>query len=69
VDMRGADELTVAIGRAGRRVALGLAAATALAGTAITASAARPVPWVTPALGGVSAVLTGWLLRDLARHR
>ena len=41
VDFQGAGELTAAIGLADRRIAVGLAAATAIVGTAVTASAAH----------------------------
>jgi ubiquinone biosynthesis protein len=69
VDLRGADELTAAIGRAGRRIAIGVAAATALAGTAVTASAAHAAAWLTVTFGAAAALLTGGLLADVLRHR
>ncbi len=69
VDLRGAQELTAAIGRAGRRIAIGLTAATALVATAVTASAAHPTAWAAATLGAVAALLTGGLLADVIRHR
>jgi ubiquinone biosynthesis protein len=68
VDFRGARELTTAIGRAGRRIAVGLAAATAIVGTAVTASAAHSTAWVTAIFGAVAVMLTGGLLIDVLRR-
>ena len=51
VDFRGARELTAAIGLAGRRIAVGLAAATAIVGTAVTASAVHSAAWPPPYSG------------------
>jgi predicted unusual protein kinase regulating ubiquinone biosynthesis (AarF/ABC1/UbiB family)/nucleotide-binding universal stress UspA family protein len=68
VDLHGVRELTTAISRAGRRVALGLAAATAIVGTAVTASAARPATWLTAVFGAAAVLLTGALLTDLIRR-
>jgi predicted unusual protein kinase regulating ubiquinone biosynthesis (AarF/ABC1/UbiB family) len=69
VDMPEAKELTGAIGTAGKRVALGLTAATAMVSTAITATAPRAAKWTTPTFGAAAAVLTGALLSDVARRR
>jgi ubiquinone biosynthesis protein len=69
VDLLGAQDLTVAIRRAGRRIAVGLAAATAIVGTAVIASAAHPRAWATVLFGIVAALLTGGLLADVLRHR
>jgi len=69
VDFRGAQDLTAAIGLAGRRIAVGLAAATAIVGAAVTASAAHPTTWVTAIFGTAAALLTGGLLADVLRHR
>ena len=68
VDFRGATELTAAIGLAGRRIAVGLAAATAI-GTAVTASAAHPAAWATAVFGAAAVLLTGGLLIDILRRR
>jgi predicted unusual protein kinase regulating ubiquinone biosynthesis (AarF/ABC1/UbiB family)/nucleotide-binding universal stress UspA family protein len=64
VDFRGARELTAAIGAAGRRIAVALAAATAIVGTAVTASAAHSAAWATAVFGTAAVLLT-----DVFRHR
>jgi predicted unusual protein kinase regulating ubiquinone biosynthesis (AarF/ABC1/UbiB family) len=69
VDLRGVQDLTGAVGRAGRRIAVGLAAATAIVGTAIVASAAHPAAWATAVFGIAAVLLTGGLLLDVARRR
>jgi predicted unusual protein kinase regulating ubiquinone biosynthesis (AarF/ABC1/UbiB family)/nucleotide-binding universal stress UspA family protein len=69
VELGGVQELTGAIGRAGRRIAIGLAAATALVGTAITASAAHPAAWAVAVFGAAAVLLTGGLLLDAVRSR
>jgi ubiquinone biosynthesis protein len=69
VDFRGAQELTAAIGVAGRRIALGLAAATAIVAAAVTASATHPTAWVSSIFAAAAALLTGVLLADMIRHR
>jgi predicted unusual protein kinase regulating ubiquinone biosynthesis (AarF/ABC1/UbiB family)/nucleotide-binding universal stress UspA family protein len=69
VDFRGAHDLTDAIRLAGRRIAIGLAAATAIVGTAVTASAVHATTWVTVVFGVVAALLTGGLLIDVMRGR
>jgi len=69
VDFRGAQDLTPAIRLAGRRIAIGLAAATAIVATAVTASAARSAVWVAVVFGIAAALLTGGLLIDVLRHR
>jgi ubiquinone biosynthesis protein len=69
VDFRGAQDLTRAIGLAGRRIAVGLAAATAIVGTAVIASAARSPGWATAVFGTAAALLTGGLLVDVLRRR
>ena len=51
VELRGVQELTDAIGSAGRRNAIGFAAATAIVGTALTANARNPRTWLTAAFG------------------
>jgi predicted unusual protein kinase regulating ubiquinone biosynthesis (AarF/ABC1/UbiB family)/nucleotide-binding universal stress UspA family protein len=68
VELTGVPELTAAIGRAGRRIAIGLAAATAIVGTAVTAAAAHPVAWATAVFGAAAVVLTGGLLADIVRR-
>jgi len=69
VDFSGARELTAAIGDAGRRIAVGLAAATAIVGTAVTASAAHSAAWATAVFGTAAVLLTGGLLIDVFRRR
>jgi len=69
VEFSGNRELTAAIDVAGRRVAVGLAAATAIAGTAVTANGEHPATWPTAVFGSVAAVLTGGLLIDVLRRR
>jgi len=69
VEFPAARDLTAAIGLAGRRIAVGLAAATAIVGTAVTASAAHSVAWATAVFGTTAAVLTGGLLLDVLRRR
>jgi len=69
VDLRGVQELTGAVGQAGRRIAVGLAAATAIVGTAITASAAHAAAWATVTFGTAAVLLTGGLLLDVIRRR
>ncbi len=69
VDFHGAPDLTAAIGLAGRRIAVGLAAATAIIATAVTASRAHSATWATATFGAVAALLTGGLLADVLRHR
>jgi hypothetical protein len=59
VDLRGVQELTGGVGRAGRRIAVGLAAATAIVGTAIVASVAHPAGWATAVFGAAAVLLTG----------
>ncbi len=62
-------QLTAAIGIAGRRIAVGLAAATAIVGTAVTASAAHSAAWATALFGTAAVMLTGGLLIDILRRR
>ena len=69
VDFRGAQDLTSAIRLAGRRIAIGLAAATAIVGTAVAASGAHPAAWATAVFGAVAVLLTGGLVADVLRHR
>ena len=64
----GVQDLTGAVGRAGRRIAVGLAAATAIVGTAIVASAPHRAGWVTVVFGIAAVLLTGGLLLDVARR-
>jgi predicted unusual protein kinase regulating ubiquinone biosynthesis (AarF/ABC1/UbiB family) len=69
VNFAQATDLTTAIRNAGRRIAVGLAAATAIVGTAVTASAVHSASWVTVTFGTVAALLTGGLLADVLGHR
>jgi ubiquinone biosynthesis protein len=68
VDLAGVPDLTAAVGRAGRRIAVGLAAATALVAAAITASATHPATWAIVIFGVAAALLTGGLLLDVVRR-
>jgi predicted unusual protein kinase regulating ubiquinone biosynthesis (AarF/ABC1/UbiB family) len=68
VDLRGAQELADAVGRAGRRIALGLAAATSLVSAAVSATAAHSADWLTAIFGTAAALLTAWLLTDVIRR-
>jgi predicted unusual protein kinase regulating ubiquinone biosynthesis (AarF/ABC1/UbiB family)/nucleotide-binding universal stress UspA family protein len=55
--------------RAGRRLAIGLVAAAALLGTAITATSTRVDAWVPLTLGGVGLLFVVGLVVDLVRDR
>jgi ubiquinone biosynthesis protein len=55
--------------RAGRRLALGLVAAAALLGSAITTTSERVAGWVPATLGVIGLVFTVLLLIDLVRDR
>jgi predicted unusual protein kinase regulating ubiquinone biosynthesis (AarF/ABC1/UbiB family)/nucleotide-binding universal stress UspA family protein len=68
VELAGVQELTAAVRRAGRRIAIGLAAATAIVGTAVTASAAHPAAWAVTVFGAAAVLLTGGLVADLTGH-
>ncbi|MEZ5098450.1 MAG: hypothetical protein R3C15_01275 [Thermoleophilia bacterium] len=68
VDLRGTDSLERAIGRAGRRVSLGLGSGGALLGTAITASSSQAPGWVSVLLGVIGGLMGLWLVADLARR-
>jgi ubiquinone biosynthesis protein len=68
VQMAGNEALTGAINQAGRRIALGLAAATAIVGTAASATAAHRARWTTPTFGASASLLTGALLADVLRR-
>ena len=69
VDQGGRQELERVIGHAGRRLAVGLTAATAMIGTAVTATAANAAAWTTPAFAAAAALLSGALLFDILRRR
>jgi ubiquinone biosynthesis protein len=69
VDLLGGVDLEGAIGRASRRIALGLAAAASLVATAVTASAADAAGWATPTFGAATGVLSAALLLDVFRRR
>ena len=69
VDLRGVQDLTGAVGRAGRSIAVGLAAATAIVGTAIVASVPHPAGWATVVFGIAAVLLTGGLFFDVTRRR
>jgi hypothetical protein len=67
--MVGTEPLTEAIGTAGRRVAVGLTAATAMMATAISATSPRARPWTVPTFGAAGALLTGGLVLDVLKRR
>jgi ubiquinone biosynthesis protein len=62
------ERLIGAINQAGRRIAIGLTAASALVGAALTATAEDAPAWTTPAFGALGAVLSGGLLADGLRR-
>jgi ubiquinone biosynthesis protein len=66
---RGTRELETAIEQAGRRLAVGLTAATAMIATAVTATARDRPAWTTPTFGAAAGLLTGRLLIDVLRRR
>lgn len=69
IDLRGTEKLEHAVDRIGRRVALGLAAATAFVAAAITGTAANPATWATVTFGAVAALLSLGLLVDVLKRR
>jgi predicted unusual protein kinase regulating ubiquinone biosynthesis (AarF/ABC1/UbiB family) len=69
VEQTGREELERAIGRAGRRLAVGLTAATAMIATAVTATASHAAGWTTPTFAAAAGVLSGALLLDVLRRR
>jgi hypothetical protein len=69
VEMNRPEAFTDVISHAGRRIALGLTAASAMVGTAVTSAGSRPARWSTPAFATTAAVLTGALLADVLRRR
>jgi predicted unusual protein kinase regulating ubiquinone biosynthesis (AarF/ABC1/UbiB family) len=64
-----AASLEQTVRRAGRRLALGLVAAAALLGAAITTTSDRVAGWVPASLGAIGLVFTVLLLVDLVRDR
>jgi ubiquinone biosynthesis protein len=68
VDFLGTTAIEQAIRAAGRRLALAATVAAGIVGAATTA-AADTAGWIPITLGGVAAVLGGWLAVDLARGR
>jgi predicted unusual protein kinase regulating ubiquinone biosynthesis (AarF/ABC1/UbiB family) len=68
VQMPRNDELACVIDHAGKRIALGLTAATAIAGTVVAATADHRARWTTPTFGAAAAVLTSALLADVLRR-
>jgi len=69
VEMTRNDELAAVIAQTGSRIALGLTAAGALAGSSVAAATARAPRWAAPALGAAAAVLTGVLIADARKAR
>jgi hypothetical protein len=57
------------VARAGRRVALALAGASALLGAAIVAGSPRVPTWIAAGLGGLGLIGVAGLLADLLRPR
>ena len=68
VDLRGERGMEHAVSLAARRLALGLAAAAAIAGTAVAASVSHAAGWAAPTFGGVAAALVTLLVADLLRR-
>ena len=69
VNIRGTERLEDNIRRAGRRLALALAAGGVWIGTAFAASSAHTAGWVPPSLAGLGGLLTLGLGIDLLRRR
>jgi ubiquinone biosynthesis protein len=69
VDMGGHEALRDSIAHAGRRVAIGLAAAASVLATAVAATADDPPAWTTRTFGAASALLTSGLMIDVLRRR
>jgi hypothetical protein len=68
VDFRAAS-LETTVRRAGRHLAIGVVAASALLGTAIVTTSDRVAPWVGWSLGVIGVVFTLGLIVDLFRER
>ncbi len=69
VDFRGTEAVEETIRRVGQRVTLGIMAAAAILGSAITAAADNVAGWVPATLGSVAALLTASVIVDLVRRR
>jgi ubiquinone biosynthesis protein len=69
VDLGGHEALQESIGRAGRRIAVGLAAAASVLATAVATTAKDPPAWATPTFGAASALLTAGLAIDVIKRR
>ncbi|MBI4261816.1 MAG: universal stress protein [Actinobacteria bacterium] len=69
VHFRGTERLEDTIRRAGRRLALSIAAGGAVVGAAITAASERVADWVPATMGGAAGVLALWLVGDAIRRR
>jgi predicted unusual protein kinase regulating ubiquinone biosynthesis (AarF/ABC1/UbiB family) len=61
--------LSDSIARAGRRIAISVAAATCAIATAVTATATHVGGWATPTFGAAAGLLTGGLVIDVLRRR
>jgi predicted unusual protein kinase regulating ubiquinone biosynthesis (AarF/ABC1/UbiB family) len=68
VNVQGERGLEASVVVAARRLALGLAAAAAIAGTAVAASVSHAAGWAAPTFGGLAAALVAVLLVDLFRR-
>ena len=68
VHFRGTEELEGTIRRAGRRIAVALAAGGALVGAAITGASDAVAGWAPAVLGSVGGVLTAGLVLDVLRR-
>jgi ubiquinone biosynthesis protein len=68
VHFRGTEELEGTIRRAGRRIAVALAAGGALVGAAIVGASDTAATWVPAVLGSLGGVLTAGLLADILRR-
>jgi ubiquinone biosynthesis protein len=69
VNFRGTERLEDGIRRAGRRLALGITAGSALVATAITAASTHVAGWVPSVLGATGGALTVGLVADIIRRR
>jgi predicted unusual protein kinase regulating ubiquinone biosynthesis (AarF/ABC1/UbiB family) len=69
VNFRGTERLEDTVRRAGRRLAIGVTAGSALVATAITAGSGHVAGWVPSTLGAAGGALTLGLVADLLRRK
>jgi ubiquinone biosynthesis protein len=67
VNFHGTERLEAVVGRSARQLSLALGAGSAIVGAAMTANSERSPSWVSAAMGGLGAVLSGALLLELRR--